>query len=394
MKTHLVIMWLLMVACTQSQPRAPHPIESIPVELEKAITLDLSFPFEKITYTLLSNADSFLIGDVDKIKISENNLYLITSNRVLCFDIQNGSPLFHLSHQGKGPGEYLSLSDIWIDPTSRAIELLDRNGKKIQRYTSQGVWLSEIKIPTSPFAFYKFSANDYLLYHNNQISDKSDCLLIHYAASTEKIKESFFPIDKQLGNYFFVLEATNFSPNAEGGCSFFTCSSRILFRITTNWKAIPLYILDFGKNQPPEAFLQRNYIDIADFATQAAQKGYVYFITNLTENKTHLFFSFKKEQKDYWGIYTKKNKKLFIGTSIYDGIHFPDIPISLAYHNDIFALTDKAFYFLIQPFQFIEIVEKHKQKIGEKNSKNFFPLIPLYNRYTRMKTFRNNRTRF
>lgn len=370
MKKHLFFFLILFTACNHSHIAINQSIETISVDMNKASIVDLSIPFKEITYTLLSDSDSFLIGDVDRMKIAGNKLYIITSKRLLSFDASNGNPLLSLQRLGNASGEYSSLYDMWIDPVRQEIELLDMNGKKIQTYNNQGILLKEMKIPFMSFAFCKYNEHDYLFYNNNLESDATDCQLIHYNADKNAIEETFFPINKQLANYFFVVEANNFNINTNG-YSFFSCPSNTLYTITKDWQAMPEYTINFGKNQPPKDFFDKNYADIADFAIQAERNDYIYFINNLTENNTHIIFSFKRGKENYWAIYNKEKAELTTGQEIHTGIHTPDIPLKIEYYNTAFALTDQAFYFLIQPFQFIELLEKYKQEIEDKKFSDF-----------------------
>lgn len=40
--------------------------------------------------------------------------------------------------------------------------------------------------------------------------------------------------------------------------------------------------------------------------------------------------------------------------------------MEIEYYNTSFTIDNEKFYFLIQPFQFLELLEKQKRKIGEK----------------------------
>lgn len=375
MKKYLLGLLSVVTACHHLPQTTDPTVKNISVHTEKACALDLSTSFKKITYTLLNEADSFLVGDVERMKIVAGKLYLITSKRLLCFDARKGTPLWNLHRFGNAPEEYTSLYDIWIDPERREIEVLDMSGKKIQRYDMQGVWLKEIKIPCLSFAFYKYNAGEYLLYNNQLRSDVADGQLIHYKAHTNEIKASFFPIDQHLANYFFVVEANNFNVN-ENGCSFFSCPSDTLYKITEAGQVSPAYVIDFGKNQPPADFYEKEYADIANFATQAEQKDYIYFINNLGENNTHIVFTYKRGKEYYLAIYHKEKAELITGKEVIDGIHFPNMPTELEYHNTAFTLTGHAFYFLLQPFQFMELLDKQKQKTGEKKFEDFLAKHP------------------
>lgn len=365
MKKYIIPLFIFLIACNQPQTLTNPIIETISVDLNKATTLDLSNSFDNITYTLLNDADSFLIGDIDRIKIADDKIYLITSKRLLGFDTKNGNPILHLYHLGKGPGEYISLYDLWIDTKKGEIELLDMNGKKIQRYNEQGILLKEIKLPSSAFAFCKINKDEYLLYNNNLESDATDCQLIYYNTTKKAIKGEYFPINKKLANYFFVVEANNFNLNKDE-CSFFSCSSDTIYKITKDWQATPRYAINFGKNHPPKTFFKEEYADIADFANQAQKKDYIYFINNIVENQTHIIFSYKREKENYWAIYNKSNRQLITGKEILNGAQFPNMPMGIEYYNTSFTIDNEKFYFLIQPFQFLELLEKQKRKIGEK----------------------------
>lgn len=363
----LSILAVFFISCS-TQENKQNQSEQIFISLESPAPINFLDFFEEITYVPLESNDPYWIGDIDRLRVLKDNLYLLSSKSVFCFNTQTGKGLFRIANLGMGPGEYKSVYDIYVNEKYETIELLDMNGQKIQKYNTEGHYMEEFTIPFQSFAFHKINDKDYLFYNNNMPSKFTDSKLVVYDSSVGKIKTQHFPIDKHLSRYFFVVEGNNFS-ETQDGISFFSCPSSTIYNIDpSSYEASEKYVIDFGKHQVPTEFYKENYNDIFDFAQQAIKHEYIYFVNNFVENKDHIAISFKLDKENYLSIYSKVDKKVTTGKAFKDETHFKSTPISFEYYNFPFAIDNEKLYFLMQPDQLLSVSKNNGVELPFSNS--------------------------
>ena len=124
----------------------------------------------------LETSDSVIIGKIDKAILYKDKIYIATfysAQAVYIFNLQ-GKFLHKISKIGRGPEEYLQLSDIFIDQDKQTLNLLSRIDAKLLTYDINN--LNIIKSSPLPKAFYKMIAlkNHYLGHIGNYTQDKDE----------------------------------------------------------------------------------------------------------------------------------------------------------------------------------------------------------------------------
>ena len=112
----------------------------------------------------LETNDSVIIGKIDKAILYKDRIYIATlysTQAVYIFNLQ-GKFLHKINNIGRGPEEYLQLSDIFIDQNKQTLNLLSRIDAKLLTYDINN--LNIIKSSPLPKAFYNMIAlkNHYL----------------------------------------------------------------------------------------------------------------------------------------------------------------------------------------------------------------------------------------
>lgn len=125
-----VVLIVLLCSCGRSKNfTTVDEIIKIDLLSEADMTLsNLSEIASDIQYIPLQTIDSSLISRIDKVVITDDNIYV--NNRgadILCFD-KNGNFVSKLSKTGRGPGEYTIIMDFDISSDSKKLILL-ANGK-------------------------------------------------------------------------------------------------------------------------------------------------------------------------------------------------------------------------------------------------------------------------
>ena len=94
--------------------------------------LDL-FELDKIVE--LKTEQTNLVGKVNRLKITQNNIFIFDNvrNTIFRFD-GDGKFLNHIGKKGSGPKEFIHAIDFWVDENKQEIIILD-NTKKILHFT-------------------------------------------------------------------------------------------------------------------------------------------------------------------------------------------------------------------------------------------------------------------
>jgi hypothetical protein len=325
------------------------------IDADNVETLKLSELFSDVSYIRLS--DSLLIGDIDKAKIYDGKLFLLTDKSILAFDIQSGDALLNIRHPGQGPGEYISLYDMLYDKNANTVELLDMNGKKVLRYNFDGHFTDEFKIPFSSFSFLKINPSVYLFDNNNMTSDITAHRLIMYDVQTEKIIATRFPIDKHLATYYFVTGNSFGSPSSP---SFHFSPSDTVYKFTDDYTPCAKYVLNFGRHHIPHKFYRENYSDIRDFSVKANRLSYIHLYGNFRENKNMAALHFWKDKTLCWVLYDKTTHITRTINRWTDDYHTRS-SVNITYGNGPFMMDAEHLYFFLQPAQLITLTEKESQ---------------------------------
>lgn len=138
----LYLILLLSSACTDSRQYDYYTIELEELKAE-ALLIDSIFNVEKIIRLQSSEASS--INQISKVSFSEDRIVIADKfgNSVLLFD-GDGSFLGRISGKGRGPGEYLRLSDVYVDFDNDRIYIMDGcEAQKVLVYSLDGAFISE-----------------------------------------------------------------------------------------------------------------------------------------------------------------------------------------------------------------------------------------------------------
>lgn len=325
----------------------------IVVDVEDLRTIRFSDIFESVEYIPLETTDSSLIGTVERLRMFGNHICLICNKSLLIFNKKTGKAELQISKLGNAPEEYQSLYDVYIDEEKKQIELLDMNGKKIQKYSLSGQYKGGVSLPFMPFSFIKSGNNYYWFYNNNLMSDQTRSKVVRWNSEKGNVTDEYFPIDSNLSNYFFVVECNNFV-NTEDGLYFFSNPPENIYLLGDNLSPKVSYKVDFGSHAIPDDFYTNNFADIMDFSTEANKRGYIYFINNFSISKEYIFFSFFLDKKSHWSIFDCQRGINHVGNILKDDLNLLS-SIDIDNLNTFFATDDENFYFLLYPDQFLEM---------------------------------------
>ena len=247
-----------------------------------------------------------------------------------------------ISRLGNGPDGYTSIFDSNVDSSTKEIELLDNNAKKIVIYDMAGNHKRSMSLPFMSFMFAKTGKDDYWFYNNNLLSEASDHKVVHFVSNKGKIEE-YDKIDKHLAKYFFIDDEKNLIVQ-NGNLLYHYSPSDTIYQIRPDKEMRAAYVLDMGKNLAPKEFYARNFRDIMEFVETANNNGYVFEIPTFSANDQTIVVACIKEGKPYITFHTKENGKSMTFSSFHDDYNAL-APLSLDVANLSFCMDNDYFYF-------------------------------------------------
>ncbi len=168
-------------------------IETI-INLEKEISVKASDISRDLKIIKLENSDSCLLANIRKIEFVDSLIYILDDvfKGVYVFSF-TGKLVQKFSKEGRGPGEYLSLDDFFIDRDANVLELFDRINMRIYKYKLENFeFIHKIDIPLN-FGF-KFIKKENIYYFQtnearNIINEKkiTNSSIIAFDADSKKV---------------------------------------------------------------------------------------------------------------------------------------------------------------------------------------------------------------
>jgi hypothetical protein len=144
------------------------------------------------------DCEEAIFGEVNKIIRYEDHIYLMDKSQtrsVVVYDI-SGHFVNLISKQGKGPEEYIQLTDIFIDPDDNTLNVVSRVDKKILKYDITGNRLLEVKKTPKPFTRFSKMKDGYVGYMGNYGEDGKMPYKIWTMSPDMKPENHFFDLGK------------------------------------------------------------------------------------------------------------------------------------------------------------------------------------------------------
>ena len=332
---------------------------SIEIEEAKSILYANLLDTSSLTYIRLTTSEESLLGEIKKLHIFSGK-YIIVSNKLYFFNT-TGSFLSSLNRQGRGPEEYLHLTDAYIDRENN-IYVLDKRGRKILKYDENGEYLLTMKTGLIGLSFTKLNDDVWAIYCGSEKNEESSHRINFYSESMAKTIAGTQTITDEEYKWMHIVENDNFtiSPGLPLYKSVFNDT---LYTITNN-KISPLFILDWHDNRLPEHYLRENYESIVEFFQDVKDKGYIFGIQSIHSTKDHLCFSFVRDKKYYLAVYNWKTEKLLVVDNIAEIYSIGDVLAPIQPEILPAASDSEFFYSMIEPYYINELEADGKNVPG------------------------------
>lgn len=313
---------------------------------QKDSTIFLSSLVSDVSVLTLDYNEESTIGEIVKLKIHDEKIYIRDKyqSSIAVFDI-NGRFLNRIGMQGRGPREYIALSDFDISEMTGHILIHDNSTQKIYTFLSDGTFVKEIQMP--------FAAD--------QIAVWKD-LIYMYRFNPPKFSNFSLNIYDTLGNpkgKYFESEPREigvFNSTAFGGSSF---EGKIPFQerlysniyILEKDQLLPAYKVDFGKsNLSDEARLKILNDPLSQDEIMNSTTHLVADVYNVHLLKDYLVFNYDYNRLLHTVFYHYETNRVINSSSILDDVSYlyfekplttyKDKLISVYYPHDIPANID------------------------------------------------------
>lgn len=327
--------------------------------------------FTDLKIIFLETNNKNLIGMVSKIILFENNIYILDEKgrNVLVFDSE-GHFLTTIGKHGRGPGEFLSITDFSINFLKKEIIICSDNPNKFLFFDTAGNLKKEI--PGKDLYYAITSENDTIICINAASSDTDNYIsMIEY--NNKKITDI-----KKLPLKQYRL-SSNFSLGTQMLKSqhilFTKRYDNIIYKLH-NKEIVPYYQLDFKEHNFPKTLLTQNLSE-TDFNREVSRRDIIYSIVNPKETPERIFFNTHKLGTF---VIDKNNSKAdyykFITNSRLDVQHSRMIPTEDISNNRLCFIANMDQLKNIMPYSKCT-EEWFKDKVN-KASENDNPILFIY----------------
>lgn len=163
---YLLLLSINLYGCSQPSPTTNQVLITINAPVEKERHMKLSSIVDSIYYIPLETQDDYLIGNIDKLIVTDKTFYVLDKNistATYCFNSE-GKFIRKIGNRGASDKEYISITDINL--YNGDIYIWDGDVNKLLVYDSNGQYTKTISS--------KYSAETFAIINDSEIVFYSD----------------------------------------------------------------------------------------------------------------------------------------------------------------------------------------------------------------------------
>jgi hypothetical protein len=318
-KIFVYFAFLCTLLCACNYDNAVNNIElahkTIVINPKEAENVNYSQVFSSAEYIPIPTDSNFLIGNIDKISVSDNYILLMDksiSRSVFVFHKQENKK-GRIHKQGNGPGEYVAMKDIYFDANQQLVGIYCGIRGKLLYYNIQGEYKQEQTIPLYTTRIYPIFDN-YLLFcdyvYNQKIEKGKSSPNVILTSKNGEIASSADFFNKDINRSVVSSSNPDFSA-WDDTLSIKPDHCNIIYHATTD-SIYPAYKLDFGQ-----------YTLDARYWNETRKRGATVEKVNdyckgvgiceslrMLEDRDYLFFKYKHKGNINSVFYSKKTDKM------------------------------------------------------------------------------------
>ncbi|MDR0506067.1 MAG: 6-bladed beta-propeller [Dysgonamonadaceae bacterium] len=272
--------FLILISCRQKSDSIELYCPTIQVNIENVSTLKMEDIATLHSIIPLHTSDDLLIGNIGKVVFSDSSIIVWDSQMksVLLFDVQ-GKYKYNIGTKGNGPNEYTGVYDMYVNPETNRIYLLDEPARRIFEYDMDGRILN---VQQSSYYLYTILPVKDGCYGVNSCQNENKYDLIFLDSTLKHIKTGYFPFKVRLP----LCLSNNFTENEKQELFYHYSYSDTIYKMENN-KPVPFIAIDFGNKKNPV-----QNMNTESFKKQIESGEYVGRINNVYVYNEKIFFSF------------------------------------------------------------------------------------------------------
>lgn len=248
-RKNIIIVLLIIVLTSCGKNTKNTKVDQVMIDINKLevfnpLDTDNNGVFDSCLYVKLETNEEALLGDVKKIIITDNLIFISDENqKLLVFDSQ-GRFRNSISKVGAGPNEILSLSDYYVDEKEKLVHVYDAVKSKFYEYSFQGALKKIIDCNSEVYgtfsSMYLLRNKDLLLVMFNQHKLKYNYKILLKEGGFKKVVDLLKY--SAVGNEYISFGSD--SKICENDSNYFALAflSDTIYSIDENNSAIPKYI--------------------------------------------------------------------------------------------------------------------------------------------------------
>lgn len=311
-KLWLGVILCLVTGCRQEFQKVDQTSEGCTtIDIPVAEKFDMNKMVDSLMLIKLEVTDSSLFGHVNKVRIYKDHIYIHDrryAKALFIFD-KNGRHIKTVKHQGRGPGEFISIMDFELCHFQEEIMVMDNFGQKFGFFDLEGNYLREapskievmeaVSLPGGMIVHAKHE-NSFWKNGKPQSLDK-----IFYTDERGEILKTIFPYDDNANIPFGFGEALVDHPDSS-----YTYAPRFrdtIYNLTAEGLT-PRYALHFDKSiKVSERILQKEDEKVIG---RILKEGKYCFLGDHQESPSWLFLSLNYYSNLSSAFYAKKTGKV------------------------------------------------------------------------------------
>jgi len=387
--TCLLIIAPLFFSCTSDQEQKSFVTDecdtiSIDFKNEKDLFKTSLFVDTVTLIDLVNQGEQ--IGKIDYIRIHNDIIYAVSSNTLYAIDLK-GNIISKISKGGKGPAEYIEISNLLFDNKNNKIMIADIVSNKLLVYKPD-LQFERINPDINVKDKIGFAENHYYMYFNNKttLQLEGDYYNIGIYASNGKLIGNKLKIDEN--NLWFTYSQKHNFYFFETGAYFIEPFDNMIY-LLDDGDLKPKYMVDFGEFNLPGNFF-RNIESTDKRISILGRSKYANVIDCFVDMNNFIYFTYVKKNDIFNVIYSKKRNNYITGKTLHDDKFGLPMTLPLTGYKDCLLVVIEPFFLHYIVNECKKQYSKEKQeklwkgkyrlvkKLSEKYDENSNPIIALY----------------
>jgi hypothetical protein len=221
-------------------------------------------------------------------EITDDRVYILENDRLealLVFD-RHGKFLLNIGKKGRGPGEYYTINDFFINERDEEIAIYDGNMREIHHYDQDGHHLRTHAFENNwLFACHPLDSSRHALDYTKRAGNRNP----FHLRLVDSSGQAYFNYKPLKRDYYYANNHHIAFYKAMNGLFYTPALCDTIFTLSPAG-ITGGYAIDFGKQRLPEFFF--DMLDKNEHATALLKSSYCHRIRNVLETERLLSFNF------------------------------------------------------------------------------------------------------